>query len=45
VLQLNERFFDKANTGMVFQASYPVGKGSSLLIALFYEDASFSDKA
>jgi len=41
----NDRAFDKANSGMVFQASYLVDSGSSPLLALFYADASFSGQS
>ncbi len=41
----NDRAFDKANSGMVFQGSYPVDSGSSPLLALFYADASFSGQS
>jgi len=41
----NDRAFDKANSGMVFQGSYLVDSGSSPLLALFYADASFSGQS
>jgi hypothetical protein len=41
----NDRAFDKANSGMVFQGSFLVDSGSSPLLALFYADASFSGQS
>ena len=41
----NDRAFDKANSGMVFQGSYLVDSGSSPVLALFYADASFSGQS
>ena len=41
----NDRAFDKANSGMVFQGSYLVDSGSSPLLAVFYADASFSGQS
>jgi len=41
----NDRAFDKANSGMVFQGSYLVDSGISPLLALFYADASFSGQS
>ena len=41
----NDRAFDKANSGMVFQGSYLVDSGSSPLLVLFYADASFSGQS
>ncbi len=41
----DDRAFDKANSGMVFQGSYLVDSESSPLLALFYADASFSGQS
>ncbi len=41
----NDRAFDKANSGMIFQGSYLVDSGSSPLLSLFYADASFSGQS
>ncbi len=41
----NDRAFDKANSGMVFQGSSPVDSRSSPLLALIYADASFSGQS
>ena len=41
----DDRAFDMANSGMVFQGSYLVDTGSSPLLALFYADASFSGQS
>jgi hypothetical protein len=38
----NERVFDMANSGMIFQTFYLLDTGCSQLVALFYADASFS---
>ena len=40
-----DRAFDLANSGMVFQAAWLVDRGSSPLLALFYADASFSGQS
>ncbi len=45
IIHPNDRAFDKANSGMVFQGSYLVDSGSSPLLALFYADASFSGQS
>jgi hypothetical protein len=47
VLEPNELVFDKANSGMIFQASYLVdtASGSSQLVALFCADASISGQS
>ena len=45
VFHPNDRAFDKANSGMVFQGSYLVDSGSSPVLALFYADASFSGQS
>jgi hypothetical protein len=41
----DDRVFDLANTGMVFQGAYFVDTESSRLLALFYADASFSGQS
>ena len=38
----NERVFDMANSGMIFQTFYLLDMSCSQLVALFYADASFS---
>jgi len=38
----NERVFDMANSGMIFQTFYLLDIGCSQLVALFYADVSFS---
>jgi hypothetical protein len=45
VVQPNERVFNNANSGMIFQASYLIDTGSSQLVARFYADASFSGQS
>jgi hypothetical protein len=39
----NERVFDMANSGMIFQTFYLLDMGCSQLVALFYADASFPE--
>jgi hypothetical protein len=41
----DDRAFDLANSGMVFQGSCLVDTESSPLLALFYADASFSGQS
>jgi hypothetical protein len=41
----DDRAFDLANSGMVFQGASLVDTGSSPLLALFYADASFSGQS
>jgi hypothetical protein len=41
----DDRAFDLANSGMVFQGAHLVDTGSSPLLALFYADASFSGQS
>ena len=41
----DDRAFDLANSGVVFQTAWLVDRGSSPLLALFYADASFSGQS
>ena len=45
ILVPDVRTFDEANTGMVFQGSYPSGTERSPLLALFYAQTSFQENA